>query len=75
MQNPRAITMVTRPVTMETSAHARAMCTRPFFLLLKGLGTRLTVNEMTVGLHCTDKNLTNLKMTSPLLSFFKQTAQ
>ena len=35
MQNPRMITMVTRPITMETPAHARAMCTRPFLLLLK----------------------------------------
>ena len=41
MQNPRMITMVTRPVTMETPVHARAVCTRPFLLLLKGLGTRL----------------------------------
>ena len=42
MQNPRTITMVTRRVTMETLAHARAVCTRPFLLLhLKGLGTRL----------------------------------
>ena len=35
------ITMVTRRVTMETPAHARAVCTRPFLLLLKGLGMRL----------------------------------
>ena len=42
MQNPRMITMATRWVTMETPAHARAVCTRPFLLLLlKGLGTRL----------------------------------
>ena len=40
MQNPRMITMVTRAVAMETPAHARAVCTRPF-LLLKGLGKRL----------------------------------
>ena len=38
--NPRTITVVTRPVAMETPAHARTVCTRPF-LLLKGLGTRL----------------------------------
>ena len=43
-QNPRTITMVMRPVAMETPAHARAVCTRPFlFDLLKGLGTRLSV--------------------------------
>ena len=43
MQNPRTITMVTRLVAMEIPAHARAVCTRPFLLLLlKGLGTRLT---------------------------------
>ena len=41
MQNLQMITMVTRPVTIETPAHARAVCTRHFFLLLKGLGTRL----------------------------------
>ena len=42
MQNPPTITMVTRQVTMETPAHVRAVCTRPFLLLLlKGLGTRL----------------------------------
>ena len=42
MQNPRMITMVMRPVTIETPAHARAVCTRHFLLLLlKGLGTRL----------------------------------
>ena len=42
MQNPRMITMVTRSVPMETPAHVRAVCTRPFLLLLlKGLGTRL----------------------------------
>ena len=42
MQNPRTITMVMRLVAMETPAYTRAMCTRPFLLLLsKGLGTRL----------------------------------
>ena len=30
MQNPRAITMVTRPVAMEMPAHAHTMCTRLF---------------------------------------------
>jgi hypothetical protein len=38
MQNPRAITMVTQSVT---PAHARGVYTRPFPLLVKGLGTRL----------------------------------
>ena len=41
MQNPRMITMVMQSVTMEIPAHARAVCTSPFLLLLKGLGTRL----------------------------------
>ena len=42
MQNPWMITMVTRPVVMETPVHAHTMCTRPFLLLLlKGLGMRL----------------------------------
>ena len=35
MQNPRMITMVMRPIAMETPVHACAMCTRPFLLLLK----------------------------------------
>ena len=48
MQNPRAITMVTRPVAMETPAHARVVCTMPFLLLLlKGLGTRLGQGKCT----------------------------
>ena len=52
MQNPRAITMVTRPVAMETPAHARAVCTRPFLLLLlKGLGTRLKREVMSALCH------------------------
>ena len=47
MQNLRTITMVMRPVTMETPAHARVVCTRPFlFLFLKGLGTRLRLLEL-----------------------------
>ena len=33
--------MVIRPVAMETPVHARAVCTRPLLLLLKGLETRL----------------------------------
>ena len=41
VQNPQMITMVMRPVAMETPVHARAVCTRPFLLLLKGLGTSL----------------------------------
>ena len=44
MQNPQIVTiMLTWPNTMETPAHARAVCTWAFFLLLllKGLGTRL----------------------------------
>ena len=51
MQNPRTITMVTRWVTMEIPAHEHAVCTRPFLLLLKGLGMRLS----TLILHCTSK--------------------
>ena len=44
MQNPRAITMEMRLVSsMEMPAHAPAICTRPFLLLLKGLGTRLVL--------------------------------
>ena len=39
-QNLQMITMVMRPVAMETQ-RMRAVCTRPFLLLLKGLGTRL----------------------------------
>ena len=36
-----------RPVTMETPAHARAVCTRPFLLLiLKGLETRLVLRTL-----------------------------
>ena len=34
--------MVTQSVTMETPAHVRTVCTGPFLLLLKGLGTRLS---------------------------------
>ena len=37
--------MVTQTVVMETPAHVRAMCTRPFLLLLKGLGTKLASTE------------------------------
>ena len=44
MQTMRAITMVMRSVAMEMPTHAHAMCTRPFFLLLKGLGTRLNMD-------------------------------
>ena len=53
MQNPRTITMVMRPVAMETPAHVRAVCTRPFLLLLllKGLGTRLGVRVHQVQVH------------------------
>ena len=41
----KTIILVMRPVVMETPAHACAVCTRPFLLLLKGLGTRLTKNR------------------------------
>ena len=42
MQNPRAIAMVTRLVTMETPAHAHAMYTRPFFQPPEGPGYEAT---------------------------------
>ena len=45
MQNLRTISMVTQLVAMETPAHAPAVCTRPFLLLLKGLGTRLGYSQ------------------------------
>ena len=34
MQNPQMITMVIRPIAMETPMHAHAVCTRPLLVLL-----------------------------------------